>query len=189
MAAAAAGAVVQLVGKIGDDEVGDAVVLALAAAGVSHVALLRDPARGTPLLVEGVETEDLDTGGDTTVATIEPADPDARPTLDAADVELGLRYLTDFRAIVLADPVSESVVAVVAEAARYAGAVLLGVAAPGSKTVPDLPEGSVLLAAAPEAADALAPILGRVAASVDQGAEAGEALDRELAALGATRPT
>lgn len=189
MTAAAAGATVQLVGKIGDDEVGDAVVLALAAAGVSHVALLRDPARGTPLLVEGAEPEDLDTAGDTTIATIEPTDPDARPMLDAADVELGLRYLTDFRAIVLADPVADSVVAVAAEAARYAGAVLLGVAAPGSKAVPDLPQGSVLLAAPAEAAEALAPILGRVAAAVDQGAAAGEALERELAALGATRPS
>ena len=52
LAAAARGATVQLVGKVGEDAEGEALLLALARGGVGHVALLRDPARRTPVLVE-----------------------------------------------------------------------------------------------------------------------------------------
>ena len=48
--ARARGGVVELVGKVGDDGAGDAVVVALGRLGVGHAALLRDPARPTPLL-------------------------------------------------------------------------------------------------------------------------------------------
>ena len=44
LAAAAHGAAVELVGRTGDDPAGDALLIALAHAGVGHVARLRDPA-------------------------------------------------------------------------------------------------------------------------------------------------
>ena len=47
--ATAGGAQVQLVGKVGDDPAGDALLLALADLGIGHVAILRDPARRTPV--------------------------------------------------------------------------------------------------------------------------------------------
>lgn len=188
MAATEQGAEVQLVGKLGDDDVGDAVVLALGSSGIGHAALLRDPSRATPLLVRGVETEDLDTGDDELVDLIEPAHAGARPTLEAADVELGLRYLSDFRAVVLADPQPAAVVAVAAEAARYAGAVLLGVASAGGGPAPELPPGSFFLAAASGGGDGAAKLLGRVAAGIDRGDTPEEVLNRELAAVGATAP-
>src|SRR3954452_23161821 len=53
LAAARAEADVQLVGKIGEDAAGDAVLMALAAGGVGHVAMLRDPGRGTPVATAG----------------------------------------------------------------------------------------------------------------------------------------
>src|SRR5689334_12618574 len=49
-AAAAAGGAVQIVGRVGEDPAGDAVVLDLAAAGVEHVAVLRVSGEATPLL-------------------------------------------------------------------------------------------------------------------------------------------
>lgn len=49
-AASSGGSSVELVGKVGDDGAGDAVVLALGRLGVGHAALLRDPARPTPVL-------------------------------------------------------------------------------------------------------------------------------------------
>src|SRR4029453_11268758 len=49
-AAATAGSTVELVGRVGEDADGEALVLALARAGVGHVALLRDPARATPVV-------------------------------------------------------------------------------------------------------------------------------------------
>src|SRR5450756_2135177 len=64
-AAAAAGAEVQLIGKVGDDPAGDAVLLALARGGVGHIALLRDAGRATPVAspvdieVDPVEAEPI----------------------------------------------------------------------------------------------------------------------------------
>src|SRR5215207_5958017 len=97
-AAATAGADVELVGKIGDDPAGEVVLLDLAARNVGHVAILRDPSRPTP------ETAEPD--GDA-----EPfREPDreqrstntaAGPTLEPADIELALRYLPDYRVLVV----------------------------------------------------------------------------------------
>jgi len=95
MAAGAAGSGVQLLGKTGDDATADGLLLDLTRGGVGHVALLRDPARVTPL-------EPDPAGDDEDPAIVDesasPAQSDAaeRPSLDAADVDLGLRYLTDF---------------------------------------------------------------------------------------------
>jgi hypothetical protein len=87
MAIAAAGGRVELVGTLGDDASGDAVAIALSRAGVGHAALLRIPGTTTPR------------GGTT----------DAPTRLDAADVELGLRYLTDYRVLIVADTVPTDV--------------------------------------------------------------------------------
>lgn len=105
LAAAAAGARVELVGKVGDDEAGDAIAVELERAGVGHAALLREPAAQTPV-----------------------AGADAALPLGVADVELALRYLPDFRVIVAADVLPDSVAEVVAEAAGYGGAhrVIIG---------------------------------------------------------------
>jgi hypothetical protein len=58
--AARRGGTVELVGKVGDDGAGDAVVLALGRLGIGHAALLRDPARPTPVLTfdAGLPDED-----------------------------------------------------------------------------------------------------------------------------------
>jgi sugar/nucleoside kinase (ribokinase family) len=184
LAAAAAGATVQLVGKLGDDAAGDAVILALAAGGVGHVALLRDPARPTPVIAP-TEGEDLASDEGPSLA-VQPADPDARPALEAPDVELGLRYLTDYRAILVAEPLSEAIVRVAADAATYAGAELVVVTAgdaPGG-----LPRSTIVLAAPPgDPGGALASVLGRVGAGIETGQSASEALADAVAGLGAVR--
>src|SRR3954447_20614853 len=102
LAAARTGAAVQVVGRTGDDPTADAVVLDLARGGVGHVALLRDPARATALerqLPETVTTDPLDEEDEEGADDEEGAEDDedgsaggpSRPTLEAADVELGLR--------------------------------------------------------------------------------------------------
>ena len=50
LAAAAAGARVEIVARAGDDATGDALMLALSRAGIGHVAVLRDPSHPTPIL-------------------------------------------------------------------------------------------------------------------------------------------
>jgi ribokinase len=183
--AARAGASVQLVGRIGDDAAGDAVLMALARANVGHVALLRDPSRPTPVLVEDGVPDDVDDD------LVEPGavqvQDGSRPTLDAADVELGLRYLTDYRVIVLAEPLPDEVVKVASDAASYSGAELVAVA---SGAVPALPARALVIEAASAQGDsAVASLLGTVAAAIDAGASPDDALDAALTGVGATPAT
>ena len=105
---------VQLVGRIGDDQAADAVLQDLARAGVGHVATLRDPARATP----------VDDGQGGTV------DGAAAPEVDGADVDLALRYLTEFRVIVLVDSRSTAVVDVVVRATEWGEATLVVAGSP-----------------------------------------------------------
>src|SRR5207245_8490275 len=62
-----------------------------------------------------------------------PADPTERPTLDAADIQLALRYLTEISVIVEADPLDDASARVVAEAGRYAGAQVVIVVPRGGR--------------------------------------------------------
>ena len=89
-AAAAAGSKVELVTRIGEDDAGDAVILALARAGIGHVATLRDAGRRTPVVgsTEGEAGPDLDEDAVSTTVESGPG-----PTLDGGDVGLALRYL------------------------------------------------------------------------------------------------
>ena len=128
-AAHALGSAVELVGKVGDDGAGDAVVLALGRLGVGHAALLRDPSRSTPVLstvaaaAESAATPTADApaaevladdrGEDGSRVEVEllPADPAAGPGLEAGDVSLALRYLAETRVVVLAETLPELAVA------------------------------------------------------------------------------
>jgi pfkB family carbohydrate kinase len=109
IAAAATGAPVQLVGRIGDDPVADAVLADLSRRGVGHVAILRDAAHPTPL--------------DRSARPAGPvsAEPAGLP-LDAQDVSLALRYLIDVTVLVVLPGAPPAVLEVVADAAGWAGA-------------------------------------------------------------------
>jgi sugar/nucleoside kinase (ribokinase family) len=179
-AAARAGGTVQLVGKAGEDRAGDDLMLALARAGVGHVALLRDAAHATPI-VEAQDDDREDTDDEAAEAVsprVIPADPGDRPSLDAADVELALRYLSDYTTVVVAEPQPASVVAIVADAASYAGAVFILVvdgAGDGSA-----PASAVVFEAPPADPDgAFATMLGELAAAIDRGTPV-EAAFREV---------
>lgn len=174
-AATAAGASVQLVGKVGDDPEGDQLLADLARAGIGHVAVLRDAAARTPvvaLLPDDAETDD------------QPLPPPEGLGLDAADVELALRYLTDFRVVVVADPLSTDARRSVAEAASFAGAHLV-VVADSSSSGDDLPDGATILQGPTTAdADGFARLLGAYAAAVDRGTAPGAAFDEAATAVG-----
>ena len=144
---------VQYVGRVGDDAAADAVLQDLARAGVGHVAILRDPARPTP--TAGSEPENV-----SGVAGGTPTSPE----VDAADIELALRYLTDFRVIVIVEPATPAVIEVVARAIDWAGArlVVANGSASDDPNAGDLPAGAqVVLRANQETESAFA---GRVAA-------------------------
>jgi hypothetical protein len=132
LAVGRAGVGVEIVGSIGDDPEGDRVILELGRAGVGHAALLRDPAGRTPNL--------SDTEGR------------SLPRLEAADVELGLRYLPECRVLVLPDPLDDDAQRQALESADYHGAAVV-IVAPAGRVDAALLSDSVTLLEQPTAED------------------------------------
>jgi hypothetical protein len=197
LAAAGSGRVVQLVGRTGDDPAADSVVLDLAKGGVGHVALLRDPGRATPLepSTDGAEAIEDDAAAEATTAQIDATtapgfggvapDGSERSTLDPGDVDLGLRYLTDFAVVVLAEPAEPETVAIVADAAGWAEARMILVLASGAPVPDSLPVDAVVFEAPDADPDGVfAALVGHFAAALDDGAEPGEAFRTSVATDG-----
>ena len=173
VAAAGRAARVELVGRTGDDAAGDSLLLALSRSGVGHAAMLRDPARATPVVASGPSDDEapfpVDGDGTGSPVPSAPASVPA-PRLEPADVSLGLEYLTGYGVLVVTDDVPESVVAVAAEAAAFAGAHLVLLVPPGREAPASLPAEATVLAA-PDDADegAFAMLVGEYAAALDAG--------------------
>jgi ribokinase len=159
---ARAGGRVELVGSVGDDPDGERVALALGQAGVGHAALLRDPAGVTPRV-----------GG--------PGGP--LPRLDEGDVELGLNYLVECRALILAEPAADGVQRVVAEAAAFHGAPLILVVDPG-QPAPSAADGATVLEQPAGEDTAFAALVARYATALAAGEPAREAWSAALRAVG-----
>ncbi|HEY7589862.1 MAG TPA: PfkB family carbohydrate kinase [Candidatus Limnocylindrales bacterium] len=188
VAAARAGSRVELIGKAGEDDAGDALMLALARAGVGHVALLRDAVNATPT-VTGPDDRDEALLGDEAAADAPPTSTVAAPILEAADVELALRYLPEYGVIVVAEPQPAATLKVVADAASWVGAALVVVvsASAGAGSV-ELPPTSIVLEAPPgDPEGAFASMLGELAAAIDRGTPVEAAFDELEAKLGLTR--
>jgi hypothetical protein len=187
IAAARAGSRVELVGRVGDDPTGDAAVLALGQAGVGHAALLRDPARPTPVVVEieaAVPGSDPNPDGDDQPRAFEPPDRDRWPALEAEDVELALRYLPDVRTIVVAEAVGDAILGVAGQSARYFGARLIVIADDQGAA----PDADLVLAPPDDDRDgAFAGLVGELAAALDRGQAVDDAFDTVKATLGVSR--
>jgi sugar/nucleoside kinase (ribokinase family) len=191
-AAAAAGARVELISKAGDDPAGDAVLLALARDGVGHVATLRDPSRLTPVRARPDEptgpavdeaTEaatEVDAQSESGTPADQAAPADLRPTLDAADISLALRYLTDFGVLVAVHPSSE-LLAEAVSAAGWAGARLVVVLEPDGDVPPGVPADALVVAARADDAEGVGARIGRYAAALSRGDDAAAAY-RDLTA-------
>jgi hypothetical protein len=170
LAAARRGAAVELVGRAGEDAAGDALMIALARGGVGHVALLRDPARPTPIVAPAPE--------EGTLVDEHAEEPAPRsivgPILEPADVSLALRYLPSYGVIVVTDEVMPTIVPVAAEAAAFAGAHLVVLVQEGG--APDgATEGTVLEAPAVDPDGAFAELVGSYAAALDAGVRPADA--------------
>ena len=183
LAAAAAGRSVQLVGKIGNDEAGDALLTALAFAGVGHAAILRDAANATPVHVAGSELLSAALEGslldDQDDGELDSAPLPVGLSMDAADVALALRYLTDFHVVVVAAPLDTPAVEAVLDAAGFAGAHVIHL---DGADVPGGAPGDRVLAAASNVVTtafeapaghepAFIAMVGRYAAGLDAGRE------------------
>ena len=179
------GGQVELVGKVGEDGAGDAVVLALGRLGIGHAALLRDPVRPTPVLTAGsVAVDDsAEVDADTPAPTVLPANPAERPSLDAADIELALRYLPQSSVIVLTDALPDGALAVAIDAAAFATARLVVVVAAGSPP-PEVPADATVLEAPADDDGSFGRMVGTFAAALDAGKEPAAAFRKAVAASG-----
>lgn len=154
LSAAAAGSEVQLVARVVDDTDGNSMLQHLTTAGVSHVATLRQPA--TP---EG-------------------------PVLEAADLELALRYLTNVGVLVLAghDP---GLTPIAVEAAAWNHAPLIVILPRGAAMPTDLPADATVLAAPESDPDgAFGSLVGSYAAALDRGVDAATAFKTTITEAG-----
>ncbi len=180
-AAAAAGSTVELVAKIGEDGVGEELLLARLARGSASSPYRRDPAVATPLRRSTCLADEA-CGGRRPVARLSPT-RGALPmpaeaaalrlpvsALEPADVSLGLRYLRDYRVVVAAEPLADGVAAAIAEAAAFAGAAIVVVSPPGA-ALPAAYGGATVFEAPWEDPDgAFAHLVGRYASALDGGA-------------------
>jgi hypothetical protein len=195
--AAAAGASVQIVGRVGEDPAGDVVLLALAASDVGHVAVLREPGRPTPIVdppaghAAGPEASadpdgaalgaavlddvDLTDGDGVAEDGADPGPPLAGLSVDADDLELALRYVPDYRVLVVAADLDPAAFESVAAAVAWSGADLVVLLADGPAT-PTLPDAAtVFLRPATDPDGAFAAMVAGYAVALDQGDEPGDA--------------
>jgi hypothetical protein len=190
-AAAKAGGDVQVVGRVGDDPDGDSLVLALAAAGVGHVALLRVAARRTAVAEAAADDDGID--GDPASDDAEDAPPppatDPDTGLEAADVDLALRYLTEFRVVVVTPGVPVEATLAATRAAGWTGGAAIVLVAKGRETT-DLPDGTIVLESPADDRDGVfANLVGEYAAALDRGEDAGDAFRSLVERLGWEAPT
>jgi hypothetical protein len=182
-AARGRGAEVELVGKIGNDGTGDAVVVALGRLGIGHAALLRDPARPTPVLTVDVSEDgaEIDAEGPTT--RLLPEDADARPMLEAADLALALSFLPGAGVVVLADVMSESTLAAGIEGAAFSSARLI-VLVPAGSTAPAVPAEATVLEAPNDDDGSFGRMVGVFAGALDAGIDPAAAFGEAVSAAG-----
>lgn len=187
LAVAALGRSVQLVGKAGEDPEGDAVVLALAAGGVGHVALLREAGRPTPYATERIDP-DMEAAHEVIPESRlddRPSERRASAALDAADIDLALRYLSDYAVLVLADQAEPDVVKVVADAASWVGARLIVILQSGQAMPEGLPSDVIVFEAPDADPDGVfASFVGSFAAALDDGGDPADAFRTSVEADG-----
>jgi hypothetical protein len=194
---AGSGGSVQIVGRVGEDAAGDAVLLDLAAAGVGHVAVLREPthstptappAPGTPASPDGPDLGEsilADDGSDDGSDGGEASNPDPPGlSMDAADLELALRYLPDYRVIVLAADLEPEALDTVVGAAGWAGAQLVALVGADSGSVGLPPAATVLERPRSDPERAFAHVVAAYALALDQGREPQEAFGDAARSLG-----
>jgi hypothetical protein len=110
---------------------------------------------------------------------VNPTELDERPSLDAADVELALRYLPDYTTVVVAEPQPEAVVTIVVDAAAFTGAALLLVVDGAGEAAAPPASAVVFESPGPDPDGAFATMLGELAAAIDRGTPV-EAAFREV---------
>ena len=122
------------------------------------MAILRDPARSTPVDDDGTEGDGRSSAG-----------PDAAPEIDGADIELALRYLTEFRVIVLVEPATSAVTDVVTRATDWGESELIVATSSADGAAEDAGRVHVMRRDSGEAEAAFADRVAALAVTLDGG--------------------
>jgi hypothetical protein len=158
-AAVAAGGAVELVARVLDDPAGDRWLHGLTEAGIGHVATLRQPAGAIP------------------------------SPLDAADLELALRYLSDARTIVVVELDDARSLAAAVDAAGWSQGALVVIIPAGGTPPNGLPSAAIVLEApSSDPEGAFAALVGTLAAGLDRGLDPAAAFAESMAATPAWTP-
>jgi sugar/nucleoside kinase (ribokinase family) len=160
---------VEIVGRVGEDAAGNDVLLDLASAGIGHVAILRDAGHATAETAPAGEPDASPFEDGEVAVTIPATGTAAISPVDAADVELALRYLPEYRVVVVVDPLDDAALGAAADAARWAGATLVVVVAAGAIPPAWLEPDATVLEAPAEDDGAFARFVGEYAARLDRG--------------------
>jgi sugar/nucleoside kinase (ribokinase family) len=168
-AAVGADSSVEIVGRVGEDAAGNDVLLDLAAAGIGHVAILRDAGHATAETAPPGEPDASPFEDGEIASTIPATTTAAMSPLDAADVELALRYLPEYRVVVVVDPLDDAALRAAADAARWAGAAFVVVVATGAVSPAWLEPDATVLEAPAEGDGAFARFVGEYAARLHRG--------------------
>jgi hypothetical protein len=144
--------------------------------------------------VELVGSVTDDTAGDATITELGRAGighaallrmpTSGEPRLDAADIELGLRYVNDCRVLVIAEALEGAALAAAVDGATYHRAQLIVAAPRAASAAPQLPEDATVLAAPDEDDAAFAELVGRYAVQLDAGRGAADAWRDAISATG-----
>jgi hypothetical protein len=184
VSSAAAGAAVELIGNVGRDDAGDRVLVSLNASRVGHAAMLRDAANATPTEIDAGEErpewpEDSVLGPD---SSTEPGSAPVRGLpLAAADIDLALRYLVEFRVLVIATGLNPAAAGAALDAAAFTGAHVVRLDGDRARADAAAPssvgsDAAVTAFAPPSGREpAFAWMVGRYAAALDAGRSARDA--------------
>jgi hypothetical protein len=188
-AAVAEGARVELIGRVGDDPTGDALLLDLAAPGIGHVAVLRDPGRPTPVVLASASAsaplvedplDGLAEPGEAATSPTEPEGAAPRPVVEAADLELGLRYLVDYGVIVV-EPLDAASLRAVSDAAAFAGAHMIALVPAGAEASGDLRAATIIELPEADPDGVFGAVVGAYAAALDRGVDPASAFNASVA--------
>lgn len=107
----------------------------------------------------------------------------ARP-LEAADVDLALRYVANSRVVIVAEPLDAAAARAAFDGATYHQAELIILRQPGAAADANVPAGATMIEQPDEDAGAFAALVGRYAALLDAGRSAADAWTDAIGATG-----
>ena len=180
-AAAGGDARVEVIARLGDDPAGDAVLLSLARQKVGHVAVLRDPAKGTIVVPDDAAEPQDPVAPDTPDTPAAPAALEG-PLLEAADANLALRYLPQV-GVIVAIHLPDDVLAEAIAAASWAETSLIVIVPSGASVPTGLPPTAVTLEIDDQDEWAAGAEVGRYAAALDRGEAARDAFEALVASV------